>query len=135
MEKTNQLPQSCWTVLNVENHPANVLLVESLLALRSDLRLLTALTGTKGCEMALSFQPDLILMDIRLPDISGFEALEILQKNPSTARIPVIALSSYAYQIEIDKGLKNGFFRFLTKPYRLDDLMNAIDDACVMQQM
>jgi CheY-like chemotaxis protein len=68
-------------------------------------------------------------MDIGLPDISGFEALKILQGNPATAHIPVIAVSSDSYPNQIDKGLKAGFFRYLTKPYRLDDLMKAIDDS------
>src|SRR5665647_21661 len=129
MEESNRLPNSHWTVLNVENHPGNALLVESLLERRTDLRLLKARTGTKGCEMALSFRPDTILMDIGLPDISGFEALKILQGNPATAHIPVIAVSSDSYLHQIDNGLKAGFFRYLTKPYRLDDLMKAIDDA------
>jgi CheY-like chemotaxis protein len=129
MEASNHLPKSHWTVLNVENHLGNTLLVENLLARRSDLRLVTARTGNDGCEMARSFRPDTILMDIGLPDISGYEALRILQKNPATAHIPVIALSSDSYQHQIDKGLKAGFFRYLTKPYRLPDLMNAIDDS------
>jgi CheY-like chemotaxis protein len=129
LEKTNQLPKSCWTVFNVENDAGHVLLVENLLARRSDLRLLTAETGNEGCEMALSYRPDTILMDIRLSDISGFEASAILRGNPVTAHIPVIALSSDCYPVQISKGLKAGFFRYLTKPYRLDDLMKAIDDA------
>jgi CheY-like chemotaxis protein len=116
-------------VLNVENHPGSALLVESLLERRSDLRLLTARTGNEGCAMALSFRPDMILMDIGLSDLSGFEVLKILQGNPATAHIPVIAVSSDSYPHQIDKGLRAGFFRYLTKPYRLYDLMKAIDDA------
>jgi CheY-like chemotaxis protein len=129
MEKANHLPKSRWTVLSVENHPANALLVETLLERRSDLRLLTAVTGNDGCEMALTLRPDTILMDIRLPDISGFDALSILQGNPATAHIPVIAVSSDCFPHQIAKGLKAGFFRYLTKPYKLEDLMRAIDDA------
>ena len=129
METASNLPKTNWTVLNVEDKLSNVQLVEGLLARRSDLRLLTARTGNEGCEMALAFQPDIILMDICLPDISGFEALLILRENPSTAKIPVLAVSSECYPHQIEKGLKAGFFRYLTKPYRLVDLMNAIDDA------
>lgn len=129
MKESNRLPKSYWTVLNVESHEGNVRLMEALLARRSDLRLLTAITGNQGCEMARSFLPDTILMDIGVPDISGFEALKSLQENTATAHIPVIAVSSHAHQYQIDKGLKAGFFRYLTKPYKLDDLMNAIDDS------
>jgi|ERR1035437_2727238 CheY-like chemotaxis protein len=71
----------------------------------------------------------MILMDIRLPDISGFEALTILQADPTTAGIPVIAVSSDCYPLQISKGLQAGFYRYLTKPYKLDDLTKAIDDA------
>jgi CheY-like chemotaxis protein len=129
METASNLPKSIWTVLNVEDHLPNVQLVESFLAQRSDLRLLTASTGNECCEMASSLRPDTILMDIRLPDISGFEALLILRENPATAHIPVIAVSGDCYPHQIAKGLKAGFFRYLTKPYRLDELTNAIDDA------
>jgi CheY-like chemotaxis protein len=129
MEKANHLQKSRWTVLSVENHPANAQLIETLLERRSDLRLLATVTGLEGCEMALSMSPDTILMDIRLPDISGFDALSILQGNPATADIPVIAVSSDCFPHQIAKGLKAGFFRYLTKPYKLEDLMTAIDDA------
>src|SRR5665647_1501489 len=121
MEEANNLPKSHWMVLNVENNEGNALLVQALVAQRSDLRLLTAITGNEGCEMARSFLPDTILMDVRLPDINGFEALNILKGNPATAHIPVIAISSDSYQYQIDKGIQAGFFRYLTKPYRLYD--------------
>jgi CheY-like chemotaxis protein len=82
MEKANESPIFGWTVLSVENDPANALLVETFLARRSNLRLLTAGTGNEGCEMARSFQPDMILMDIRLPDTSGFEACWKILQHP-----------------------------------------------------
>ena len=84
MEESNRLPNSHWTVLNVENHEGNVMLMEALVAQRSDLRLLKATTGNQGCEMARSFLPDTILMDVRY----GFEALNILKGTPATAHIP-----------------------------------------------
>jgi len=73
--------------------------------------------------------PDVILMDINLPDISGLAALQILCKNPATAHIPVIALSSNAYPRQIEEGLEAGFFRYLTKPFKVNELMDAIDVA------
>lgn len=117
------------TLLQVEDNPANALLVETLIARRSDLKLLTALNGHQGVEMACSHKPDVILMDINLPDISGLAALRILLENPATAHIPVIALSSNAYPRQIEEGLEAGFFRYLTKPFHVDELMNAIDLA------
>ncbi len=68
-------------------------------------------------------------MDTSLSDISGLEALRLLRDSFSTSHIPVIALSSDARQTQIDQGLKAGFYRYLTKPFRLTDLLNVIDDA------
>ncbi|MFZ6641767.1 response regulator [Undibacterium sp. TC4M20W] len=116
-------------VLYIEDHPANLALVGNLLARRLDWKLLTARDGNLGITIARTNQPDVILMDINLPGISGFEALEILLADPEIAHIPVIALSSDAFPHQIEKGIKAGFFRYLTKPYKLDDLMGALDDS------
>lgn len=116
-------------LLYVEDNPANLALVEQLVARRSDLKLLTAVDGDLGVQLARREQPDVILMDINLPGISGFEALEILQKDPETARIPVMALSANAVPRDIEKGLEAGFFRYLTKPIQVKEFMNALDVA------
>ena len=129
MQGLNSPPKSCWTVLNVENDPGNVLLMEGMIGRRSDLRSLTAMTGNEGCEMACSLLPDTILLNIGSPAINGFEALKILLENPATAHIAVIVLSSDAYPHQIKNGLKAGFFRYMTKPYKLVVLIAAIDDA------
>ena len=68
-------------------------------------------------------------MDINLPGISGFEALEILRADLATASIPVIAISANALPRDIEKGVEAGFFRYLTKPIRVDELMNALNAA------
>ena len=74
-------------------------------------------------------QPDVILMDINLPGISGIEALKLLRQDPATAHIPVVALSANAMPRDIDKGLLAGFFRYITKPIKVDDFMNTLDEA------
>ncbi len=117
------------TVLYVEDNPANLMLVDSVLARRSDIRLLTARDGSSGVEMARMSRPDVILMDINLPGISGIEALKILAGDPLTAHIPVIALSANAMPRDIEKGLKAGFFRYLTKPIKVLQFMAALDIA------
>ena len=117
------------TLLQVEDNPANALLVETLIARRSDLKLLTARDGDQGIEMARSHKPDVILMDINLSGISGLAAMKMLRENPATAHIPVIALSSNAYPRQIEEGLEAGFFRYLTKPFKVNELMDAIDVA------
>ena len=116
-------------VLCVEDNPANLLLVERLLARRSDLQLISARDGRSGIELARSALPDLILMDINLPGISGLDALQILAADPATAHIPVLALSANAMPRDIERGLEAGFFRYLTKPIRLAEFMLALDQA------
>jgi len=117
------------TLLYVEDNPANLMLVEDLIARRPELRLLSAADGIRGVEMARASRPDVILMDINLPGISGFQALEILRADPATAHIPVVALSANAMPRDIEKGLAAGFFRYLTKPIKVNELMDTLDVA------
>jgi PAS domain S-box-containing protein len=117
------------TLLYVEDNPANLKLVERLIARRSDLRLLSAIDGRRGVELARTCQPDVILMDINLPGISGIEALRILRQDKATSHIPVVALSANAIPRDIEKGLEAGFFRYLTKPIRVDDFTEALNVA------
>ena len=117
------------TVLYVEDNPANLLLVTKLLARRPDIRLLSAKDGRSGVEMAQATGPDVILMDINLPGISGITALRILAADPSTVRIPVIAISANAMPRDIEKGLEAGFFRYLTKPIKVTEFMDTLDLA------
>jgi CheY-like chemotaxis protein len=116
-------------LLYVEDNPANLLLVEKLIARRPDIRLLTATDGNRGIEIARAAQPDVILMDINLPGISGITALGILAEDPATAHIPVIALSANAMPHDIEKGLEAGFFRYLTKPIKVAEFMVTLDLA------
>ncbi len=117
------------TLLYVEDNQANMKLVEQLITRRPDLRLLTAVNGTLGIEIARTAQPTVILMDINLPDISGVEALKVLRADPSTAQIPVVALSANAMPRDIEKGLQAGFFRYLTKPIKISEFMRTLDAA------
>jgi len=117
------------TVLYVEDNPANLKLVEMLIARRPDLRLLTAGDGDFGVELAQAHLPDVILMDINLPGTNGLKALSILRKDSTTAHIPVIALSANARPRDIEKGLNEGFFRYVTKPIKVDELMDNLELA------
>jgi len=117
------------TLLYVEDNPANLELVEQLIARRPDLRLLSAADGDLGIEFARTYQPEVILMDINLPGISGIAALKILRADSSTAHIPVIALSANAVPHDIARALNAGFFNYLTKPIKVDQFMEALDVA------
>jgi PAS domain S-box-containing protein len=117
------------TVLYVEDNPANLMLVEDIIARRSDIRLLSAMDGNLGVAIARAALPDVVLMDINLPGISGVKALKILAEDPLTAHIPVIALSANAMPRDIRKGLEAGFFSYLTKPIKVNEFMDALDVA------
>lgn len=116
-------------LLYVEDNPANLMLFEDIIARREDFELFTAQDGISGIDLARSMQPNIILMDINLPGMSGIEALKILQKDSLTSHIPVIALSANAIPADIQKGLEAGFFRYLTKPIKIDEILATIDLA------
>jgi PAS domain S-box-containing protein len=117
------------TLLYIEDNPANMMLVEQLIAQRTDLSLLTAINGILGIGLARVALPDVILMDINLPGISGLEALQVLREDPLTAHIPVVALSANAMLRDINLGMEAGFFRYLTKPIKVPEFMETLDIA------
>jgi signal transduction histidine kinase/ActR/RegA family two-component response regulator len=117
------------TLLYVEDNPANLKLVEQLVARRPNLRLLSARDATLGIQLARDHKPDVILMDINLPGISGVKALQILREDPLTRHTPVVAISANAMPHDIHRGLNAGFFRYLTKPIKVGEFMGALDEA------
>ena len=120
------------TLLYVEDNRANMQLVERLIERRADLRLLGAEDGIRGITLARIHQPDVIMMDINLPGISGIQALKILREDPATAHIPVMALSANAMPRDMEKGLASGFFRYLTKPIKVSEFMEALDLGLIL---
>lgn len=117
------------TLLYVEDNPANLELIEQVIARRSDLRLLSATDGNRGIELAHTHLPQVILMDVNLPGLSGIEIMNILRADPSTAHIPIIALSANAMPYDIEQGLESGFFSYLTKPIKVIQFMDALEMA------
>jgi PAS domain S-box-containing protein len=117
------------SVLYVEDNPANLALIEDLVARLPGLHMISAADGDLGIEFARAYQPAVILMDINLPGISGLEAMKIIRADPETAHIPIIALSANALAHDIARGMEAGFFRYLTKPIRLKEFMDALDSA------
>ncbi len=115
------------TLLYVEDNKANMELVAQLIARRPDMRLLRAEDGLRGIAMARVHLPDVILMDINLPGISGLQALGLLRADPITRHIPVVALSANAMPRDIERGMEAGFCRYLTKPIKIDEFMSAMD--------
>jgi PAS domain S-box-containing protein len=122
------------TLLYVEDNQANMRLVEQIIARRPDIRLLTAVNGRLGIELARSSRPTVILMDVNLPGISGVDAMRILRADPATALIPIIALSANANPRDIELGLKGGFFSYLTKPIKISKFMDTLNAALEFRQ-
>ncbi|KQU73548.1 hypothetical protein ASE08_12865 [Rhizobacter sp. Root16D2] len=116
-------------LLYVEDNPANLQLVSEIIALRGDIRQMSAPDAQLGIELARAHRPQIILMDINLPGLNGKDALGVLQADPITAHIPVIALTANAMAGDVARGLAAGFFRYVTKPIAIDKLNKAIDDA------
>jgi signal transduction histidine kinase/CheY-like chemotaxis protein len=117
------------TLLYVEDNPANLMLVEDIVTRRPDIRLLSARDGAGGIAMARASLPDVILMDIHLPGMSGLDALQVLRGDPLTAHIPVVALSANAGPRDKSKGLEAGFFDYLTKPINVAAFLQSLDLA------
>jgi PAS domain S-box-containing protein len=122
------------TLLYVEDNQANMKLVEQIIARRSDLRLLTAVNGLDGIQIARKELPAVILMDINLPGISGLAAMEVLREDPATAHIPVIALSANANPRDIEISLAKGFFRYLTKPIKIKEFTDTLNAALKLRK-
>ncbi len=116
-------------LLYVEDNPANLKLIEQLIARRPDMRLLTAQNGQDGISLARVHLPEVILMDINLPGINGIEAMKILRADPTTQHIPIVALSANAMPQDIEKGIAAGFFRYLTKPIKVPEFLETLSIA------
>jgi CheY-like chemotaxis protein len=113
-------------VLYVEDNPANMRLVEQILKRFPGVELTGAETAKDGIEIAVDRQPALILMDISLPDMDGYQALEELRKRAVTRHIPVVAISANAMDSDLQRGLDSGFAAYLTKPLNLQEFMSMI---------
>ena len=113
------------TVLYVEDHELNRKNVRDLLK-RTSYRLIEAFDGEAGVALALEARPDLILMDIQLPKISGIEAMRRLRADAATAATPMIAITSFALSGDEQKAKEAGATAYLAKPYSPFELLGLI---------
>lgn len=114
-------------ILYIEDIPENIELVEQIFSLRSDIKTLSASKALKGIEIAKLQNPDLILMDIQMPDMDGLTAFQCLQNMDETKNIPVIALTADAMDSQVKKALDMGFHSYITKPIEVSEFLDAID--------
>ncbi len=123
-------PTGRHTILCIEDNLANFALIEQTLeALRPDVRLLGAMQGQLGMEMAREHQPDLILLDLQLPDVSGDKVLRLLRADVATRNIPVIMVSADATKGQVQRLLDLGAQNYLTKPINIRTFLRTIDDT------
>lgn len=116
-------------ILIVDDEETNQRLLKAILEAKG-YETLQAYDGTEGIKLAMESQPDLILMDIQIPEIDGIEAFKILQSEPSTMNIPIIALTSYAMSGDREKFLSIGFRDYLAKPISINELLVLLDSYC-----
>lgn len=116
-------------ILCIEDNPVNMRIVEHVVASLPDVTFVEALTGVEGLERARAHLPDVIALDLNLPDLSGYDVLARLASDPQTSGIPVIALTASAMSDQIERGLQEGFFRYLTKPLDFAAFVSALNDA------
>jgi PAS domain S-box-containing protein len=114
-------------ILYVEDNAANVAFMRDLIETFEDTELLTTQTAEEAIQIARTRRPAVVLMDINLPGMSGVDALRILRASPDTSKIPIIALTAAATERDKQRGLEVGFYRYLTKPVNVDDLIRALD--------
>ena len=113
-------------VLYVEDNDDNVYMLKMRLELLGDIEVLTAEDGEKGCEAAAKERPDIILMDLEMPNVDGWEATQRLKSTPDTRDIPIIALSAHALAGSREKALAAGCDEFDTKPIEFDRLVATV---------
>jgi PAS domain S-box-containing protein len=118
-----------FTLLYVDDNPANLKLVERILNRRPDIRLITATDPLQGLELIHTRRPDLLLLDICLPVMSGYDVLSRLRQEEETRTLPVVAISANAMPEDVARGMAAGFVHYLTKPLQVDHFLDTLDAA------
>ena len=121
---------SQYTFLYIEDNPTNMLLLRMILKPYESIRVIGADTAEEGLEIMRDESVDVVLMDLDLPGMHGFDALALILADEDLHEIPVIAVTDSVQPREISNGLKAGFFDYITKPVRIPMLMAALERAC-----
>jgi CheY-like chemotaxis protein len=114
-------------VLAIEDNASNNSLIEAIMDKRGGIKLLVAVQGAVGLEMAREHRPELILLDLHLPDMTGLEVLQQLRESPETRDIPVMVLSADATKVQIERLLAAGATEYLTKPLNVKEVLKSLD--------
>jgi CheY-like chemotaxis protein len=128
---TRALGEGRRLILYVEDNPANVTFMQDLVSGFANVEMLVATTAEVGLELARAHRPEVVIMDINLPGMSGLDALHALRADEDTKDLPVIALTAAASERDRQRGLQAGFYRYLTKPVNVDELVGALEGLLV----
>jgi CheY-like chemotaxis protein len=120
-------PMASASVLCIDDNPVNLKLVAQILGMRPHLRLITAHAPELGIELALGHLPDLILLDINMPGMDGYQVLDVLKSSPRLKHIPVVAVTANAMPRDIARGKQAGFADYLTKPLHIHHFLQVLD--------
>lgn len=112
-------------VLLIEDNEANRYLARFILE-KNGLEVVQATNGAEGVKRALERAPDLVIMDIEMPEMDGYEAASRLRANPATASVPIMAFTSYAHPSDRERALERGFSDYLEKPFEIDDFVRRV---------
>lgn len=118
-------------VIYIEDNPANLILIRRYLQRFPNFELLEAENAEVGLELIREQKPDVVLMDINLPGMSGFDALDIMKQEGLRKHITIIAISANALASEVERGIEEGFDEYLTKPVDFIRLMELLEDVSV----
>lgn len=129
LEQMNGSATVAGTVLYIDDNPINTILVERILTSRPEVVFGCAPDGRTGLDRATRLRPDLVLLDLTLPDISGEQVLARLRADPLTRAVPVIVVSGNTDPAVQHRVLALGAQWFLTKPYEVDDLLHLVDSS------
>ena len=130
-DKVTDTNEQHYTLLYIEDSPSHVNLLQAIVDTMPNISLLTAHTPILGLELATAHKPALIILDICLPGMDGYEVLKKLQDNESLHDLPVIAISANAMPREIEEGLRAGFRRYFTKPIKVAEFKNALRELLI----
>ena len=129
VDSEDVVPDKIFSVLYIEDNVMNRKVISKYFGFRKEIKFLEASDATEGIRLARDCKPDLILMDITLPKVSGIEAFKILKQHVATKSIPVVAISANVHQEDIDQALALGFSGYLTKPVDFKKLASTIEET------
>jgi len=127
-ETTQQVVKNTGLILYIEDNLSNIELVEHIIShQRPGIRLISNILGQQAVSLAADINPDLILLDLNLPDVHGTEVLKLLQQNKKTNNIPVVIISADAMPFQVEILMKAGAKEYLTKPLDVPTFLHTLD--------